>query len=148
MDLLAIFISFMVGLLLGGAVVFMFSLSANKNKASREQTESELKSLLAVQARDHIDSSTSLIAQIQNNTEQLKSQVQAYEASLNVSDFKEDDSKSTFYGEHASVYLRNSVKPDKSAALSEASDAPPLDFSNNASGLFAGAPVNEEKTSK
>ena len=152
MELLSIFIGLIIGLVLGALAMYLYFSKSTGNKANKEQSEAELKSLLAVQARDHIDSSHSLINQIQQDTQRLQAQLNAYEASLSESDFKEDDTRASFYGEHASVYLRNTVKAEKTPKLAASSEAPPRDFSSDASGLFAGnatiTPISEEKTSK
>ncbi|GBL04883.1 ZapG family protein [Glaciecola sp. KUL10] len=151
MELLSIFVGLALGLVLGAVAMYLY-FTQTRSKTNKEQSESELKSILAVQARDHIDASHSLINQIQQDTERLQAQLNAYEASLLESDFKEDDTRASFYGEHASVYLRNTVKTEKTPKLAASTEAPPRDFSSDASGLFAGAPtiapVNEEKTSK
>lgn len=152
MELLSILIGLIVGLVLGALVMYLYISKTGGSNAKKEQSEAELKSILAVQARDHIESSHSLINQIQQDTQRLQAQLEAYEASLSASEFQEDETRASFYGEHASVYLRNTVKAEKTPKLAASAEAPPRDFSNDASGLFAGnpvvSPISDEKISK
>ncbi|MFT5713337.1 MAG: hypothetical protein ACI9DQ_001749, partial [Glaciecola sp.] len=58
------------------------------------------------------------------------------------------DSKDSFFGEHASVFLRNSVKANKNDLALAQPDTQPRDFANSGSGVFDGVKAKSSKENK
>lgn len=137
MDIITFIIGFIIGAAVAGIAVY-FLKSNSQTSSNVTQSETELKAVLATQAREHLDGSTKLINEIEQSAAHLRAQVASFEASLSQNDIQEDDSKATFFGEHASVYLRNSQKTERSELPVSDTNAQPRDFSSSSSGLFAG----------
>jgi|GEM_PF-143263 len=143
MDLMQIIIGVIIGAVVASAIFFIMLRAQGKSADKAGHSEAELKAILAAQARVHLDSSAALIGEIESKAHQLKEQLQNYEQSLASGDIKEDDSQSSFFGEHASVYLRNSTKKDKKDPALANTEAQPRDFSGNSSGLFVGGKTDD-----
>ncbi|MFT4653590.1 MAG: uncharacterized membrane-anchored protein YhcB (DUF1043 family) [Patiriisocius sp.] len=140
MDILALFIGIIVGLIVGFAVAWVLANSNLKAKKSATQsTEAELKTLLAHQAKNYLETSRESIQTLESELKRLLTSVKDYEQSLSVT--TEDYSKNTFFGEHASMFLRNNdVKSSKTVAT-KSTDNQPKDFANSGSGVFVGTPA-------
>ncbi|MFC4702011.1 ZapG family protein [Glaciecola siphonariae] len=144
MDLISIVVGALIGVVIGFIIAWQWaSIRANKKGANLSRSEKELKTILAEQAHHHISSSKESIEAIQLRLEQLTNNLQQYESSLQVG--SEENDKVSFFGEHASVFLRNNKSVKASNDRINVGDAPPRDFANNGSGLFVGN-VAENKT--
>jgi uncharacterized membrane-anchored protein YhcB (DUF1043 family) len=139
MDITTLFIGIVVGLLLGAGLTYMWASSVQKaNSQANNSTEAELKSLLAEQANSHLRTSSETIERISGELNALKTSMMQYEQSLSMP--LEDESRTTFFGEHASLFLRNSPPSVTKSANDSSTGDQPRDFSNGASGLFVGHP--------
>ncbi|MFT6270448.1 MAG: uncharacterized membrane-anchored protein YhcB (DUF1043 family) [Alphaproteobacteria bacterium] len=151
MDILALFIGIVIGIIVGFAVAWVWANSITTAKKSATQsTESDLKTLLAQQAKSHLEASRESIQTLESELNRLLTSVKDYEQSLSVT--TEDYSKNTFFGEHASMFLRNTGSESNKTIATKSTDNQPKDFANSGSGVFAGSPaaqviVQEEKTS-
>lgn len=58
------------------------------------------------------------------------------------------ETKDAFFGEHASVFLRNSYKTSKNDLALAQPDAQPRDFANSGSGVFVGLVAEPAKENK
>ncbi|WP_371194927.1 ZapG family protein [Glaciecola sp. SC05] len=144
MDLLSIVVGVVIGIIIGFVCALLWSNAKAAKKGSNvNRSELELKTIFAEQANHHIEASKESIDAIHLRLEQLTSNLQQYEASLQVGN--EENDKTSFFGEHASVFLRNSKSSKASNDKLNISDAPPRDFANNGSGLFVGN-VNKDKS--
>lgn len=142
MDLFTFIIGIVIGLAVGFAVAWVWANSISSAKKSVSQsTEAELKALLALRAKNHVDASKESIQNIELELGRLVSSMKEYEESLIIN--TQDYSKNTFFGEHASMFLRNSdEKPNKSIE-SKSTDNQPRDFANSGSGVFVGSSVKQ-----
>lgn len=139
MDLLAISIGLIVGVIVGFAIAWFWTNStASAKKSAESRSESELKGLLALQAKNHLDVTRQSIQNLENELNRLLNSVKEYEQSLDVSN--EDYSKNTFFGEHASMFLRNTDSSANKTTMTENIDDQPKDFANSGSGVFVGTP--------
>lgn len=152
MDLIALLIGAAIGLVIGFAVAWVWANSLTKAKTSTSNsTETDLKNMLSQQAKAHLEASRGSIKTLESELNQLLSNVKQYEQSLlSTSD---DYSKSTFFGEHASMFLRNNDDKAKRKADKQSLDNQPKDFANSGSGVFLGSPalqaaIKEEKSSQ
>jgi uncharacterized membrane-anchored protein YhcB (DUF1043 family) len=146
MEISTLITGIVIGLIIGGIIVFIIVKNMQSNSESKvDHTESELKALLAIQARQHLDISRQALTDIQNKTAALATHLNDYEESLAQATMSERDSKDSFFGEHASVFLRNSLKVNKNDLALAQPDTQPRDFANSGSGVFHGV---EAKTSK
>ena len=139
MDIVTLLVGLGIGALIGFVVAWFWSSSVTKaHSKANTQTEVELKSLLEQQAQGHIQSSKGSLNNIENELNALRQSIAQYEQSLQPS---ESDGNSTpFFGEHASLFLRNTGENDV-PVHNDSSEAQPKDFANNSSGLFAGNPT-------
>jgi hypothetical protein len=147
MDLFALFIGIVIGLIVGFALAWVWSsLAAKAKKTVEESVEKELKGLLAQQAKNHLDVSRESIRTLEAELSRLLTSVKDYEQSLSVT--TEDYSKNTFFGEHASMFLRNNeIKPQKTISV-KSNDDQPRDFANSGSGVFVGTPAVQSVKTK
>lgn len=148
MEIGTLVIGIIIGFIIGGIigfVVFKGMQSTSNRKVTH--TESELKALIAIQARQHLDISRQALTDIQNKTAELATHLNIYESSLTQSTSVNDDAKEAFFGEHASAFLRNSLKVDKHDIALATPDTQPRDFANSGSGVFVGV-VSEQAQEK
>lgn len=151
MEIGTLIIGIIIGAILGG--IGSFIAIRNMQSSSEKKvthSEAELKALLAIQARQHLDISRKALSDIQHKTTALASQLNDYEESLTHVASSKDETKDTFFGEHASVFLRNSLKANKNDIALAQPDAQPRDFANTGSGVFVGgdAKATEENKSQ
>ena len=150
MDILSLLIGLGVGILAGIALTMLVSYNnkSGKSESAAKHTESELKAILAAQARVHLDNSRSHIADLQRTAEALTKEISQYENSLRGASEQGENSKDTFFGEHAAVFLRNKIQIDKNGPVLASPDAQPRDFANNGSGVFSGAAAQSTQSVK
>jgi len=142
MDLLTLFIGVFIGLVVGLAIAWFWINSLNKSRKSAQQSmEAELKALLAQQATSHLLASRETIQSIESNLASLRNSVADYEKSL--AESTSDTSQSTYFGEHASMFLRNTDKKSDKSKSAEHPDNQPKDFANSGSGVFVGSANSE-----
>ncbi|WP_026375864.1 ZapG family protein [Aestuariibacter salexigens] len=129
-----------LALLLSGGIIGFFVArqvyQGNEQQNSSKQTERALKELLAQQAAQHLHQSRYSLDAIQQQCDALRQEMNAYEQLLETETADDDQPSLSFFGEHASAYLRNkhsTAKRNKSAT-----DVQPRDFANTGSGLFDG----------
>ena len=142
MDLTSLVIGLAIGLIIGFIIAWVWVSATTKAKSkASNSTEAELKALLAQQAQQHLNISRNGINTIEKELVILRNSVAHYEQSLQTPE--EDKTASAYFGEHASLFLRNSNQGNKHSFDSK-SEAQPRDFANNGSGLFVGTPLAEE----
>ncbi len=136
MDYLSLLIGLLVGAIIAGFVGW--KAGASKAKGYTRQitsTEEEIKQLISQQAQQHIETTKTAVETMQEQLTAIQEQLTGFESGLQTENCQSED---TFYGEHASLFLRNSqglkVKKDKESS----SDNPPRDFSGDSSGVFVG----------
>ncbi|MGB3724467.1 MAG: DUF1043 family protein [Glaciecola sp.] len=146
MDVTTLVIGVILGLVFGAVVTWLLMRASMQAKSQRNNaTEAEIKGLLAQQALGHIESSRQGIQGIETQLNALKQSLNQYEGALQA---PSDDAEMPFFGEHASVFLRNTSNTSSSNNLETSTGDQPKDFANNGSGLFAGNPalLAEEKS--
>jgi hypothetical protein len=138
MDLLTLFIGLLIGLIVGFAIAWFWANSLAESKISTIQNpEEELKALFALQASSHLQTSKEAIQSIEHDLASLRNNVAEYEKLL--TDNTQDYSKTTFFGEHTSMFLRNAESKSNKSIRSEHPDNQPKDFANSGSGVFRGS---------
>lgn len=120
------------------------------NASDKSTNEQTIQELMNQQASQHIQETKEIIDNLSAQSAALKEQLEGYEqlliANRTQAEGDPQNSSLSYFGEHASVYLRNKSKTpvrEKSSA-----DVQPLDFSSQSSGLFSGSeetPVKETK---
>lgn len=144
MDFLALFIGILLGLIIGFGLAWFWATAHNASKtASAQNTEAELKGLLAQQAQNHLQNTRNTIQNLERELANLSQSVTHFEQSMSTP--ASDDKHSAFFGEQTSLFLRNTEHKPSKTITNKSSDAQPRDFANNGSGLFVGAPVSEEQ---
>jgi len=132
----------LVGILLlvvGGIIGFFVAKFVSEKqpsvteKASGEQTVREL---MTEQANSYLLQSKQIVQKIEDQSQALKQQLEAYEALLTVRPESNETGGQHYFGEHASNYLRH--KSAKQTRNKSSSEVQPLDFSSQSSGLFSG----------
>ena len=140
MDAVTLLVGVIIGILVGVfATAIWFKVNASQSKATSSASEAELKTLLAQQAQSHISQTQQSVLKLEQELNLLKASVTQYENALTIND--SDDTRSAFFGEHASVFLRNTTEQNNKFVVEKSSDAQPRDFANNGSGLFVGQPI-------
>lgn len=130
-------ICFVIGSGLGFAVAWIWARSLYTAKLSAQNnSEKELKTLLAEQAKEHLQTSRDTIKNLEKELASLLTSVSQYEHSLSASN--DEQKNNEFFGEHATEFLRNVEPSNKEPIGLESPDAQPKDFSGTASGVFMG----------
>lgn len=143
MDLITLILGVLLGLVIGATISALWMNKLLKNKASSaKNTEAELKALLAEQAKNHVHRSRSGLEQIRREITHLLDDVDNYEKGLSVP--SNDDTSNTFFGEHATVFLRNTELEKSKKEEIVNTDNQPKDFANSGSGVFAGSSISEQ----
>lgn len=122
-----------VGIIVG---LFVAKTAFTNNKSSEQQTsKAEKERVMLAQLRQQILAAQDSLQQIEAQSAQLQNQMTEFDYILTTYENQEEQPKITFFGEHASPYLRiqDKAKRDKSNTESQ-----PRDFSNSSSGLFDG----------
>ncbi|GGD50138.1 ZapG family protein [Lacimicrobium alkaliphilum] len=146
-------------LLLSGAVIgFFISLFLSKRQAnttSGPHLEKEIKSILSEQGQIHINECRQVLEAMEKQSELLKQQLDHYEDLLTTPEDEEDSPQLSYFGDQASVYLRNKGKTRQQK--NQTADYQPRDYPSASSGLFSGKPsgaserkstVDEQKVTK
>ena len=140
MEIGTLIIGIIIGLVIGGISGLVVIRTMRSNSQQKvNHTEDERKALLAIQARQHLDISRQALTDIQNRTAELANHLNEYEDSLTQATTSAGEVKETFFGEHASVFLRNSLETHKKDLALAQPDTQPRDFANSGSGVFVGA---------
>lgn len=136
---IVIYIALLVVGLVIGLVIAKASFAAD-NPTQQQSAKAEQEQVMLAQLRNQLAAAQESIQSIEAQSAQLQSQMTEFDYILTTHDNQDEQPKITFFGEHASPYLRmqNKAKRDKSNAESQ-----PRDFSNSGSGLFDG---NKNKT--
>ena len=136
---IVIYIALLVVGLVIGLVIAKASFAAD-NPTQQQSAKAEQEQVMLAQLRNQLAAAQESIQLIEAQSAQLQSQMTEFDYILTTHDNQDEQPKITFFGEHASPYLRmqNKAKRDKSNAESQ-----PRDFSNSGSGLFDG---NKNKT--
>jgi len=139
MDFLTLIIGIVIGIVFGFSIAWVWASANAKAKGiATTATEAELKALLAEQANEHLRRGSESIERITDELEALKSSMIQYEQSLSTP--LQDESRSSFFGEHAGLFLRNTKPVVGKSSKHEYTEDQPRDFSSGASGLFVGHP--------
>lgn len=142
----------LVGVLLlvvGGIIGFFVAKYVSEKHSSATESESgeqSIRELMAEQASSYLLETKQIVQQIENQSQALKQQLEAYEALLTIAPGSEETSGLQYFGEHASTYLRH--KSSKQTREKKPAEVQPLDFSSQSSGLFSGDENNEVGESK
>jgi len=136
---IVIYIALLVVGLVIGLVIAKASFAAD-NPTQQQSAKAEQEQVMLAQLRNQLAAAQESIQSIEAQSAQLQSQMTEFDYILTTHENQDEQPKITFFGEHASPYLRmqNKAKRDKSNAESQ-----PRDFSNSGSGLFDG---NKNKT--
>ncbi len=147
MDFIALLVGIIIGAVAGFIIAWIWASSVAKAKHSAaHSTEAELKALLAQQAKTYLETSRETIQSVERELASLRDSVNDYENTLTMQN--EDDSKTSYFGEHAGVFLRNTDEKATKHLISENSNNQPRDFANNGSGLFVGTSASESQNKK
>ena len=127
-------------LLLVGVVIgyFVAKLVNERNLLSNDDVSKEqtIKELMSQQAANHIQETKQIAQILSQQAAALEQQLEAYEQLTNALDTSENGPSLSYFGEHATAYLRhNKVAPSKEKTTTEFQ---PLDFASQGSGLFSG----------
>ena len=127
-----------IALLLVGLVAgFLLAKVASSAKTPSEEQalKAEKEQVMLAQLRQQMLAAQESIQGIEAQSAQLQNQMTELDYILTSYENKDDQSKITFFGEHASPYLRikNKTKRQKTNTESQ-----PRDFSSSSSGLFDG----------
>jgi uncharacterized membrane-anchored protein YhcB (DUF1043 family) len=142
MDILTLCIGIGIGLIVGFVFAWVLKKpSSGANKSASKSTETELKGILAQQAKSHLDKSHDAIQTLETELRRLKASINEYEESLTVTN--DDDVNSTFFGEHASMFLRNTESKSNNSSDTQSTEYQPKDFANSGSGVFVGSAAIE-----
>jgi uncharacterized membrane-anchored protein YhcB (DUF1043 family) len=122
-----------VGLVIG--LVIAKASFASENSSQQQSAKAEQEQVMLAQLRNQLTAAQESIQAIDAQSAQLQSQITEFDYIITSYEAQDEQPKITFFGEHASPYLRmqNKAKRDKSNAESQ-----PRDFSNSGSGLFDG----------
>ena len=136
---IVIYVALLVVGLVIGLVIAKASFAAD-NPTQQQSAKAEQEQVMLAQLRNQLAAAQESIQSIEAQSAQLQSQMTEFDYILTTHENQDEQPKITFFGEHASPYLRkqNKAKRDKSNAESQ-----PRDFSNSGSGLFDG---NKNKT--
>lgn len=130
-----------ISLLLVGAVIGFFTAKhfftqseADNKQQNAEKTEKEI---FSEQASIHVTESRNLLLRIQQQCNQMQSQIDSYEELIAQQKQAPQGEQVEYFGEQAALYLRNKKKEVKAEKVS--TDYQPRDYSEGSSGLFTGA---------
>ena len=149
MEIGTLIIGIIIGLVIGGILgLVAFRAMQSNSQQKNNHTEDERKALLAIQTRQHLEISRQALTDIQNRTAELASHLNDYEDSLAQATTSAGEVKESFFGEHASVFLRNSLEAHKKDLALAQPDTQPRDFANSGSGVFVGVDTKAIKKNK
>lgn len=137
MDYTSLLIGFFIGAILAGIIGWKIGSSrANTHARNITSTEEEIKQLINQQAQQHIETTKTAVETMQQQLTAMQEQLAGFESGLQTEE--KAKSEDTFYGEHASMFLRNTQGLKVKKAPESSSDNPPRDFSSGSSGVFVG----------
>lgn len=136
MDWLVGVLLLIVGGIIGYFVAKYFN-GEEKTRQSGKESEQTVKELMAQQAIEHLQKSKQIAQQISQQSAALNEHIADYEQSLIAHNSGDEANKLSYFGEHATTYLRN--KSENQNREKDNSNIQPLDFSAESSGLFSGA---------
>ncbi|MET1218154.1 MAG: hypothetical protein ABWW63_00815 [Glaciecola sp.] len=132
------------GVLIVGVVIGLIiaKVSFNSPTATRPNTdEAEHERVFMTQLQDQCLNAKETLAKLNQQASLLSEQITEFEYILSAKANKTSDEKITFFGEHASPYLRMKEKEKREKT---SADYQPRDFSNSSSGLFTGTEIKEK----
>ena len=134
-----IYVALLIVGLVVGLVIAKASFAADST-TQQQSAKAEQEKVMLAQLRNQLAAAQESIQAIDAQSAQLQSQITELDYIITSYETQDEQPKITFFGEHASPYLRmqDKAKRDKSNAESQ-----PRDFSNSGSGLFDG---NQNKT--
>ncbi|MFT4938077.1 MAG: uncharacterized membrane-anchored protein YhcB (DUF1043 family) [Paraglaciecola sp.] len=134
MEWLIGFLLLLVGLVIG----FFGARFVNTQETVAEDIPGEqtIKELMAQHANSHIIETKRIAQLLEQQTLALNQQVEEFEQIISADSSNTEDLGLSYFGEHASVYLRN--KGAKQSRAKSTASVQPLDFSSHSSGLFSG----------
>lgn len=137
MDYLSLLIGFLIGAIIAGVIGWKIGASrANTHAKNITSTEDEIKQLINQQAQQHIETTKTAVETMQQQLAAMQEQLAGFESGLQTED--NEKSEDAYYGEHASMFLRNSQGLKAKKEPESSTTNPPLDFSSGSSGVFVG----------
>ena len=123
-----------VGIVIGFFVARFINVEDKKTEqAPKKET---VKEIMAQHSNSHILETKKIAHLLEQQTIALNQQIAAFEMVSNADSNGSEGSSLNYFGEHASVYLRN--KGAKQNRTKSSAEFQPLDFSSHSSGLFSG----------
>ena len=134
-----IYVALLIVGLVVGLVIAKASFAAD-SPTQQQSAKAEQEKVMLAQLRNQLGAAQESIQAIDAQSAQLQSQITELDYIMTSYETQDEQPKITFFGDHASPYLRmqDKAKRDKSNAESQ-----PRDFSNSGSCLFDG---NQNKT--
>ncbi len=127
-----------IALLIVGLVIGMVIAKASfsSDRQSQHQTvKAEQEQVMLAQLRNQLSAAKESMLVVESQTAQLQDQLTEFDYILSSYEKQEEQPKITFFGEHASPYLR---MKDQSKREKTNTESQPRDFSSSSSGLFNG----------
>lgn len=127
-----------IALLIVGLVIGMVIAKASfsSDRQSQHQTvKAEQEQVMLAQLRNQLSAAKESMLVVESQTAQLQDQLTEFDYILSSYEKQEEQPKITFFGEHASPYLR---MKDHSKREKTNTESQPRDFSSSSSGLFNG----------
>lgn len=119
-----------------GAFIGIFFAKRQTGKSSGLHVEKEIKTMLSEQGLIHVNECRQVLETMEQQSAQLKQQLDHYETLLSQTDDDEASPQLRYFGDQASAYLRNQGKPRKQQ--NQAPEHQPRDYPAASSGLFSG----------
>lgn len=131
-----------IGLVVG-LVVAKASFGVSVSNQPDDSAAAEHKKVLLTQMQSQMSQAKETLTMLESQCSALREQVTECEHILAAYDKSDDadDQKITFFGEHASPYLRMKQNEKRKKTSAEHQ---PKDFSNSSSGLFNGSEIKEK----
>jgi uncharacterized protein len=130
----------LVLLVVGGCIGYFVAKFVNERKLLSEKDKKQkvdIKELMTQRAMNHVQDSKYIAEQLRQQADALSEQIASFEEAFNQLNTDVPEVAVSFFGEHASAYLRHTAaKPSKEKTTSEFQ---PLDFASQSSGLFSGS---------
>ncbi|MCP3428851.1 ZapG family protein [Opacimonas viscosa] len=132
----------LIGLVIG-LVIAKASFSQTVSNQPDDSVAAEHKKVLLTQMQTQMEQAKQTLSSLESQCSALREQVTECEYILAAYDKSDeaDDKKITFFGEHASPYLRMKKNEKRETTSAEHQ---PKDFSNSSSGLFNGSEIKEK----
>jgi uncharacterized membrane-anchored protein YhcB (DUF1043 family) len=129
-----------VGVIIG-VVITKIAVKDNSESESVAQKE-QATAMTHAQLREQLLAANQTLDDFESQIELFKNHLTEIDYILTSHEQSEDQPRITFFGEHASPYIRMSQKTPKEQANPEHQ---PRDFSNSSSGLFVGESTEKAK---